>query len=91
MKAEGWYRDPYGVHDERWFSDGTPTRIVCDHGVESEDPPPNRPYIGPLEPVDEGDQPVIHGSADENQSGQARPGERGVRAGWEAFVETGGD
>ena len=85
MRAEGWYKDPYRLHDERWFSDGTPTRIVSDDGFESEDPPPDHPYSGELEPVDDGDRPLIHGSV------QPRSGEAGVRAAWEAFVETGGD
>ncbi len=40
MKAEGWYHDPYGLHEERWYSDGTPTRLVRDGRVESNDPPP---------------------------------------------------
>ena len=22
--AEGWYKDPYGEHEARWFSNGTP-------------------------------------------------------------------
>ena len=40
MEAEGWYHDPYGLHEERWYSDGTPTRLVRDAGAESYDPPP---------------------------------------------------
>jgi hypothetical protein len=28
--AEGWYRDPYGIHQDRWFSAGTPTSLVRD-------------------------------------------------------------
>ncbi len=88
MKPEGWYRDPYGLHGERWFSDGTPTRIVCDDGVESEDPPPDHPYTAQLEPIDEGDQPVIHAS---DLPDRGRADEPGVRGAWDAFVETGGD
>ena len=41
MKAEGWYKDPYKVHEDRWYSDGTPTALVRDSGVESHDPPPS--------------------------------------------------
>jgi hypothetical protein len=40
MNAEGWYQDPYKVHEDRWYSDGTPTALVRDSGVESKDPPP---------------------------------------------------
>ncbi len=38
---EGWYTDPYGAHEARWFSDGTPTKLVRDGGVESYDKPPD--------------------------------------------------
>jgi len=40
VKAEGWYRDPYGIHSDRWFTDGKPTSLVRDQGVESRDEPP---------------------------------------------------
>lgn len=40
MNAEGWYRDPYGVHTDRWISDGRPTDLVRDDGVVSHDEPP---------------------------------------------------
>ena len=41
--AEGWYRDPYEVHRDRWFSAGVATKLVRDGGGESYDPPPGRP------------------------------------------------
>jgi len=50
VRAEGWYVDPYQLHDARWFSDGTPTSLVRDGEVESHDPPPDTPFTGPLEP-----------------------------------------
>ena len=34
MEAEGWYVDPYAIHDERWVSNGVPTQLVKDGGVE---------------------------------------------------------
>jgi hypothetical protein len=37
MRAQGWYPDPDGGHDERWFSDGEPTSLVRDQGTESYD------------------------------------------------------
>ena len=51
--AEGWYRDPYGIHDDRWISDGQPTPLVRDQGVESHDEPPPREPSLPLVPIDE--------------------------------------
>jgi hypothetical protein len=48
VNAEGWYQDPYGLHTDRWFSDGRPTALVRDDGTESHDPPPPAPYPEPL-------------------------------------------
>jgi hypothetical protein len=53
VHAEGWYYDPYGIHSDRWFSDGYPTNLVRDRGVDSRDePPPEEPPL-PLVPVAE--------------------------------------
>ena len=43
MQAEGWYRDPWLVHEDRWYSAGKPTKLVRDGGVEDYDPPPAGP------------------------------------------------
>jgi hypothetical protein len=60
VHAEGWYRDPYGLHGDRWFSGGRPTDLVRDRGIESRDePPPDEPPL-PLVPVAE--NPVSDGS-----------------------------
>jgi hypothetical protein len=40
VSPEGWYRDPFGLHDARWISDGVPTDLVRDDGVESRDEAP---------------------------------------------------
>ncbi|MGA8727083.1 MAG: hypothetical protein WB565_18775 [Acidimicrobiales bacterium] len=50
--AEGWYKDPYGEHEARWFSNGTPTSLVRDGSVESRHEPPERSVDGPLERVE---------------------------------------
>ena len=51
---EGWYLDPFGAHEARWFSDGTPTALVRDRGgAESHDAPPSTTFQGDLEPVPE--------------------------------------
>ena len=48
---QGWYVDPYGVHQHRWISQGRPTALVRDGRAESQDPPPDRPLPdGPLVP-----------------------------------------
>jgi hypothetical protein len=53
MEAEGWYVDPFGSHEARWFSDGAPTVLVRDGGVESHDAPPSTTYEGELTPIDD--------------------------------------
>jgi hypothetical protein len=53
MEAEGWYVDPYGVHEDRWISGGSPTGLVRDGGVEAQDPPPALPFTGELQPSPE--------------------------------------
>jgi hypothetical protein len=53
VHAEGWYRDPYGLHDDRWFSDGRPSNLVRDEGIESHDEPPREEPPKPLESIAE--------------------------------------
>jgi len=43
VKAQGWYRDPYRVHEDRYFSDGQPTKLVRDGSTECYDAPPPGP------------------------------------------------
>jgi len=51
-EIEGWYKDPFGKHAARWFSDGTPTALVRDAGgVTLQDEPPSSTYTGELELV----------------------------------------
>ncbi len=50
--AEGWYRDPYERHMDRWFSAGQPTALVRDDHIESRDEPPAEAFTQPLIPVD---------------------------------------
>jgi hypothetical protein len=45
---QGWFVDPFGVHDQRWFSQGTATPLVRDDHYESQDPPPDDVPPGPL-------------------------------------------
>jgi hypothetical protein len=61
LGAIGWYRDPYGVHEDRYFSQGFPTKLVRDSGVESYDPPPGRRLPTELIPVPVAAPRVGHG------------------------------
>jgi hypothetical protein len=37
---QGWHADPFGLHQERYFSVGNPTKLVRDGRVEAYDEPP---------------------------------------------------
>lgn len=41
--AQGWYLDPYGLHQDRYFSQGQPTKLVRDGELERFDLPPAGP------------------------------------------------
>ena len=60
--AEGWYRDPYAIHEDRWMSQGQPTKLVRDAGIESYDPPPDLPLPDVLVPVTAGTSAASGGS-----------------------------
>ena len=51
MQEQGWFHDPYGIHGDRWFSDGKATRLVRDMGTESYDDPPSWEPVESLVPV----------------------------------------
>ena len=48
-RAQNWCIDPYGTHEARWFSDGSPTSLVRDAGSTATDPMPETPFA--REPV----------------------------------------
>jgi hypothetical protein len=86
MDAEGWYVDPYGVHEVRWFSDGSATALVRDGVVEAHDPPPDAPYEGPLvEPP----ETVVDDGSDLRRADAGTP-PPDLEDMWVAFDETSG-
>jgi hypothetical protein len=73
VKAQGWYRDPYRVHEDRYFSEGQPTKLVRDGGAESYDsPPPGPPEMDLVEvpPSNSADASDLR-RADERSAGGA--------------------
>ena len=81
MSAEGWYRDPFGLHTDRWFSAGRPTSLVRDDDVEARDAPPSDTYPTPLvevtprRPVDSSDllrADAVHGKGSAIDEGRMR-------------------
>ena len=49
---EGWFTDPYGIHDARWLSEGTATALVRDGELEGNDPPPDEPPRFEPQPIE---------------------------------------
>jgi hypothetical protein len=73
VRAQGWYRDPYRLHEDRYFSDGHPTKLVRDGEVECYDPPPPGPPESELVEVvdaESGDASDLR-RADELEAGTA--------------------
>lgn len=48
-EEEGWYTDPYGLHEARWMSMGKPTKLVRDGELESYDELPDSAPDHPAE------------------------------------------
>ena len=62
VQAQGWYRDPYAIHEDRYFSAGQPTKLVRDGKQEAYDLPPDRP-------VPDGDLVSAEQATDEEPDG----------------------
>ena len=76
-EIEGWYKDPFGKHAARWFSDGTQTALVRDAGgVTSQDVPPSRTYAGELELVADSLANIPVGENDTDNAEEGQTGER---------------
>jgi len=84
--AEGWYRDPYHRHEQRWMSKGTPTALVRDAGVEAEDPPPAASTGEPLVRAVPGRTPVENGE-DLRRVGDGGPGAYDPQAAADAALD----
>ncbi len=69
--AQGWYEDPYRVHEYRWFSAGRPSSLVRDGLTESNDPSPAQPYPGAPVPQSSGAKSGANG-ADLRRAGEGR-------------------
>jgi hypothetical protein len=50
-RLEGWFTDPFGLHQARWMSQGTATRLVRDDAAESYDEPPDEHWSHDPEPI----------------------------------------
>jgi hypothetical protein len=55
---QGWARDPFHLHESRYFSAGRPTKLVRDGTVETYDDPPSAPHNPPAAPAAPHDPPA---------------------------------
>jgi hypothetical protein len=63
-ELEGWCTDPFGLHEARWLSDGVPTKLVRDNGVEAYEDPPDEEWTVTPSPILEEPQDVGHEAED---------------------------
>jgi hypothetical protein len=54
-ELQGWYPDPFGLHEKRYISAGRPTKLVRDGQVDSYDEPPSSAYVPAAEAADKQD------------------------------------
>jgi len=47
-KLQGWHADPFGLHEHRYFSAGSPTKLVRDGKLEAYDEPPAEDWVPSL-------------------------------------------
>src|SRR6516164_4832199 len=93
---EGWYTDPYGRHEARWYSDGRPTKLVRDGTVEGYEEPPGQPPAQPPLPVPDRlvrKNALHHGEdlrrADAAERDDYHDPDRTSDKAWESFPEIG--
>jgi hypothetical protein len=97
LRAQGWYRDPLGVHEDRYFSAGRPTKLVRDSGTESYDEPPAGPApatdLVSAEPADSASGQTAGPSdlrrADEASNAPGYSNEAARQAAFDAFDQQG--
>ena len=89
---EGWCTDPFGRHEARWMSQGTPTDLVRDGGVEGRDRAPDEPFTTApqrIEATAAGDGAHLARADDAQRHAPFDP-VRAVRAGQDAVNRTSG-
>jgi hypothetical protein len=74
---QGWFTDPFALHEHRWMSDGQATRLVRDSGTTSYDPSPDRAFVRAPEAVVE--VPAA-GGGDLRRADDAERGDQGFDA-----------
>jgi len=85
MEAEGWSVDPFGAHQDRWFSGGQPTALDRDDGSEGHDDLPSPTFSGSPTPIDDDESTGPENTRRADSADEAYEPRDGARAAWSTF------
>jgi hypothetical protein len=86
-QIEGWFTDPFDRHEARWFSVGTPTKLVRDGSTESHDDPPDEPFSHDPERIAPPGGPDSTKRADDAERAEPFDPERAQRRAWDIVID----
>ena len=84
---EGWFTDPFGRHEARWLSAGTPTRLVKDGDTEAYDDPPDEPPTRVPERIAPAGGPDSARRADDAERTEPFDPQQATRKAWDVVVD----
>ena len=84
---EGWFTDPFGRHEARWLSAGTPTSLVKDGIKESHDDPPDEPPAQVPERIAPAGGPDSLRRADDAERTDPFDAQRAQRRVWDIVID----
>ena len=84
---EGWFTDPFGRHEARWLSAGTPTRLVKDGDTEAYDDPPDEPPTRVPERIAPAGGPDSTRRADDAERTEPFDPQQATRRAWDVVVD----
>jgi hypothetical protein len=77
---QGWYTEPYELHEARRMSQGTPTSLVRDGGIEGSDPVGGGPFtVAPVRIVRKGSHDGSDRRLSHNANSEPSPTRSGTR------------
>ena len=84
---EGWFTDPFGRHEARWLSAGTPTRLVKDGDTEAYDDPPDEAPTRVPERIAPAGGPDSVRRADDAERTEPFDPQQATRKAWDVVVD----
>ncbi len=84
---EGWFTDPFGRHEARWISAGTPTDLVKDGQTESHDDPPDEPPTHVPERIAPAGGSDSMRRADDAEREEPFDAQRATRRAWDVVID----